>query len=392
MAAIGLSIAPFLGTSCSNPAVAETSHLESSLLFDLLDTGLSPFEAFDALFVIAEVGDLTRDTGLSPFEALDALLVIAEDGDLTRDTIKDFLDEYAEDDLAESRDFFDMGDSDRDGKLALDELPDGFTSMMSSLDADGDGAISWSEFQLADIATSELMARGEGAEFYADLVEDIGEPVRLEGAPLDFVEELRSLDLNGDGIVTQQETVQMIRDELAGATFEVVGELAIMRGLIVSGTPSSVLELAFMNPEVRTLVLVDMPGSIDDVAMVRAGRYIRQIGLDTHVPADSEVASGATDLFLAGVHRSAEPGARFGIHSWGGGPVPATDLPPVLATDLPRDHEDHLKYLDYYAEMGIPGEFYWRTLSAAPAEGIHWMTEDELERFGFFTDGKSGPE
>lgn len=353
-------------TSCAGPPVAELSHPESSQLFDLLDTG--------------------RDGFLSPFEALDALLVISEEGDLTRETLGAYLSEHAEEELADRRDFFEMGDSDGDGRLLLDDLPSGSTSMMSSLDTDGDGALSWSEFRLANIETSELMARSEGAELYAELVEEIGEPVRLEGAPLDLVEELRDFDLDGDGIVTQEETVQSIREELAGATFEVRGELAIMRGLIVAGTPSSVLELAFMNPEVRTLVLVDMPGSIDDVAMVRAGRYIRQLGLDTHVPADSEVASGATDLFLAGEHRSAEPGARFGIHSWGGGPVPATDLPPVLATDLPRDHEDHLKYLDYYEEMGIPGEFYWRTLSAAPAEGIHWMTEEELERFGFFTD------
>ena len=356
-------------TSCAGPPVAELSHPESSQLFDLLDTG--------------------RDGSLSPFEALDALLVISEEGDLTRETLGAFLSEHAEEELADRRDFFEMGDSDGDGRLLLDDLPSGSTSMMSSLDTDGDGALSWSEFRLANIETSELMARSEGAELYAELVEEIGEPVRLEGAPLDLVEELRDFDLDGDGIVTQEETVQLIREELAGATFEVRGELAIMRGLIVAGTPSSVLELAFMNPEVRTLVLVDMPGSIDDVAMVRAGRYIRQLGLDTHVPADSEVASGATDLFLAGEHRSAEPGARFGIHSWGGGPVPATDLPPVLATDLPRDHEDHLKYLDYYEEMGIPGEFYWRTLSAAPAEGIHWMTEEELERFGFFTDEES---
>ena len=360
------SLALLLATSCVGAPAAELSHPESSRLFDLFDTG--------------------QEGSLSPFEALDALLMISEEGDLTHATLGAYLSEHAEEELADRRDFFEMGDSDGDGRLLLDDLPSGSTSMMSSLDTDGDGALSWSEFRLANIETSELMARGEGAELYAELVEEIGEPVRLEGAPLDLVEELRDFDLDGDGIVTQEETVQLIREELAGATFEVRGELAIMRGLIVAGTPSSVLELAFMNPEVRTLVLVDMPGSIDDVAMVRAGRYIRQLGLDTHVPADSEVASGATDLFLAGEHRSAEPGARFGIHSWGGGPVPATDLPPVLATDLPRDHEDHLKYLDYYEEMGIPGEFYWRTLSAAPAEGIHWMTEEELERFGFFTD------
>ena len=355
-----------LATSCAGPPVAELSHPESSQLFDLLDTG--------------------RDGSLSPFEALDALLVISEEGPLTRETLGAFLSEYAEEELADRRDFFEMGDSDGDGRLLLDDLPSGSTSMMSSLDTDGDGALSWSEFRLANIETSELMARGEGAELYAELVEEIGEPVRLEGAPLDLVEELREFDVDGDRTITQEEIEQVIRKELAGTTFEVTGELAIMQGVIGATTPSSVLELAFMNPEVRTIVLTNMPGSIDDWAMMRAGRYIRQLGLDTHVPADSEVASGATDLFLAGEHRSAEPGARFGIHSWGGGPVVATDLPPVLATDLPRDHEDHLEYLDYYEEMGIPAEFYWRTLSAAPAEDIHWMTEEELERFGFFTD------
>jgi hypothetical protein len=34
--------------------------------------------------------------------------------------------------------------------------------------------------------------------------------------------------------------------------------------------------------------------------------------------------------------------------------------------------------------MGIPADFYWRTLFAAPPEGNHWMTEEELARFGFF--------
>ncbi|MBJ21539.1 MAG: alpha/beta hydrolase [Deltaproteobacteria bacterium] len=177
-------------------------------------------------------------------------------------------------------------------------------------------------------------------------------------------------------MVTAQEVVEAIKIELSGATFDVSGDTAIMRGVICAQTPSRVLELSFKNPSVRTLVLQDVPGSIDDVANLRAGRYIRQLGLGTHVPADGMVASGGTDLFLAGAHRSAEPGALFGIHSWAGGPVEATDLP--------RDHEDHRLYLDYYAEMDIPTDFYWRTLAAAPPEDIHWMTEEELKRFGFF--------
>ena len=350
-----------LATSCAGTPVAEPSHPDSSLFFDVLDSD--------------------RDGSLSPFEGLDALLVISKEGALTRDTLGAFLAQHAEDELADRRAFFDMEDPDRDGQVLLDELPSELAPMASSLDTDGDGALSWSEFQLTDLDSPELMARSEGAAFYAELVEMLGAPVRLEAASRDRVEDLREFDLDGDGIITPGETEQVIREELLGATFEVRGERAIMRGVIGATTPARVLELAVMSPEVRTIVLTNCPGSIDDVANVRAGRYIRQLGLNTHVPADGEVASGATDLFLAGNHRSAGPGALFGIHSWSGGHV--------AATDLPRDHEDHRLYLDYYEEMGIPAEFYWRTLSAAPAEGIHWMTEEEFERFDFFTGEES---
>jgi hypothetical protein len=362
----GLGISTLLlATSCAGTPVAESPRLESSQLFDVLDSD--------------------RDGSLSPFEALDTLLEISEESTLTRDTLGAFLAQHAEDELADSRAFFDMGDPDHDGRLLLDELPNGFASMASSLDTDGDGVVTWGEFQLENRSTfDELMVRSEGAAFYAELVEMLGAPVRLEGAPLDEVEDLREFDLDGDGIISPEETEQVVREELSGATFEVRGEVAIMRGVIGATTPARVLELAVINPGVRTIVLAEVPGSIDDVANVRAGRHIRQLGLNTHVPADGEVASGGTDLFLAGNHRSAKPGALFGIHSWDGGPVPATDLP--------RDHEEHRLYLDYYEEMGTPAEFYWRTLSAAPPEGIHWMTEEELERFGFFTDEESGLE
>ena len=353
-----------LAASCAGAPAAQPVPEGSDGLFDLLDSD--------------------RDGALSPFEALDVLLEASQEGALTRDTLRALLERQAEEELAERRELFELGDSDLDGRLDLEELPAGFASMMSSLDADGDGAIGWSELREADLDSDELLARSEGAALHAELVEELGAPVRLEGAPPDLLEELGELDLDGDGVVTSEEAVQLIREELAGAEFEVTGEVAIMRGVIGARTPARVLELAVVHPQVRTLVLAELPGSIDDVANVRAGRYIRQLGLDTHVPGGGEVASGGTDLFLAGNRRTAAPDARFGIHSWGGGPVEATELP--------RDHEQHRLYLDYYEDMGIPAAFYWRTLSAAPPEDIHWMTEEELERFGFFTDGAADEE
>jgi hypothetical protein len=170
------------------------------------------------------------------------------------------------------------------------------------------------------------------------------------------------------------------RDEPEGPLeFVVADTVATVSGVIDASTPSRILRLLLDHPEVTTLRMVDCGGSIDDEAMVTAARLVREHGLATHVPATGMVASGATDLFLAGLHRSAEAGARFGVHSWDDGDGSA-------GTDLPRDDPAHTLYIEYYSEMGIPAEvFYWFTMEAAPPDGIHWMTDEELERFNFLT-------
>jgi len=35
--------------------------------------------------------------------------------------------------------------------------------------------------------------------------------------------------------------------------------------------------------------------------------------------------------------------------------------------------------------MNVDPGFYWFTLDAAPAADIHYMTDDELDRYGFAT-------
>ena len=54
--------------------------------------------------------------------------------------------------------------------------------------------------------------------------------------------------------------------------------------------------------------------------------------------------------------------------------------------DLPRNHPEHQKYLDFYRAVGIDTDFYWYTLQAAPAEGMHWMSESEMRSYAVGTD------
>lgn len=160
------------------------------------------------------------------------------------------------------------------------------------------------------------------------------------------------------------------------ATFTVDGTTATMTGVISSSTPDAVRALLADNPDLATIVMVDVPGSADDEANLEASRLVRQAGIATHATSGSVLASGGVDFYLAGATRTYEPGAQFGVHSWATGSG-------TEGIDIPRDDPQHALYLDYYAEMGIDSDFYWYTLEAAPADDIYWMTEEQLARYSF---------
>lgn len=170
-----------------------------------------------------------------------------------------------------------------------------------------------------------------------------------------------------------------IRDYEA-VTFAVGGENAVMTGVIDHTISERVERLRREHPEVTTIVMADVPGSVDDEANLVAARLVREYGWNTTVPSDGVIASGGVDFFVAGVERTIEEGAQLGVHTWGGGWWGQRS-----GADLPRDDPEHRRYLDYYAEMGIPAAFYWFTLDAAPADSIHNMTPDELVRYGIVT-------
>ena len=126
-------------------------------------------------------------------------------------------------------------------------------------------------------------------------------------------------------------------------------------------------------------MLTSVPGSADDEGNLELGRMLRGAGVTTYLPAQALVASGGTDLFLSGAKRIMERGAMVGVHSWADGDG-------TVGGKIPRDNPAHQMYLDYYREMGIPEDFYWFTLQAAPPEGIHWMTEAELQDYAIYTE------
>lgn len=153
---------------------------------------------------------------------------------------------------------------------------------------------------------------------------------------------------------------------------------AQMDGVIDSNTPQHWENFIQAFPSTRMLIMKQCPGSDDDTANLEVARSVRKKGLHIHLPADAEIASGAVDFFLAGTKRTRDPGSKIGVHSW-------SDGGNKEATDFPVGHANHQPYIQYYEEMGFSQaeaeDFYYFTINAAPAEGIHWMSDTEILQY-----------
>ena len=160
------------------------------------------------------------------------------------------------------------------------------------------------------------------------------------------------------------------------------GDRLYVAGTLNARTYDEMSDHIARNDSLRIVVLEDIDGSIDDEVNLLTGRLIHDAGLDTLVPSDGVIESGAVDLFCAGKNRIAERGARIGVHSW-------ADESGVEGGDLDRNHEEHQPYLDYFEAVGCPVSFYWFTLQAAPADDMHYMSEDELRRYSVATEIRS---
>ena len=202
-------------------------------------------------------------------------------------------------------------------------------------------------------------------------VPDVSLPVRI--APEDL---------------TPEQLAEAVSAHLAPKDFEepggtrlymdVRGELLFVKGVVNTRSHSRVYRALEEAPDVHTVVLTYIPGSAHDEVNLALGRMLRDMGMTTYLPTKGEVASGGTDLFLAGKQRHVERGALIGVHSWSTNDGETGDT-------LPRDHPAHEAYLTYYREIEIPEDFYWYTLQAAPPEDIHWMTEEEMKQYSVYT-------
>ncbi len=168
---------------------------------------------------------------------------------------------------------------------------------------------------------------------------------------------------------------------IGDTTLEIKGTQVFLNGTLGTKSYKQFKDLITEHPEVKTIVLQNVPGSVNDAVNMHTGRIIREAGLKTKVLVDSQISSGGVDLFCAGKERSITQGAQLGIHSWGGGGL--------SADDLPKDHPAHQYQIAYFTMcLGkeIGSDFYFRTLEAAPAGDMHWMDWEEIKKWNVATE------
>lgn len=326
--------------------------------------------------------DLDGDGIIHPMEAADAIQMLMEkEGEgLPVNEVDDLVEDHRWYIEEEATYFVEEFDANGDGAIQFSEVPEDLLPLFKITDEDANNEVTVEEVMKVNPDTEEVFALVEIDEIFIDLDKDQDGKIELRVFEEDdemYARLITPFDIDKDDSISKKELFDGYKTLDAPVLFSIQGDTAVMEGVIGVSTPFRVMELVYYHPEVKTIIMLDVPGSIDDDSSLRASRIVRKHGLNTHVPSDGEVASGGTDFFQAGVKRTCGNGAKFGVHSWAEFGAEGTDYP--------RNDEVHKMYLDYCDEMGIPQSFYWYTLKAAEATDIHYMTSDEITKFKILT-------
>ena len=169
--------------------------------------------------------------------------------------------------------------------------------------------------------------------------------------------------------------------DMGNSKIEVRDNQAYLSGELGTRTYHQVKKLIAEHPDIKTLIMTDVPGSINDAVNMHTGRLLRQNSFTIKLLSNSDIASGGVDLFTAGVERIVTKGAKLGVHSW-------CCVDDLTAADVAPKHPAHKDQLDYFSEMlgkARGYDFYFYTLQASPFDEIYYMTDQEVKDWGLAT-------
>lgn len=207
---------------------------------------------------------------------------------------------------------------------------------------------------------------------------------KLEGTATINIIDIDNLDIkiNGNVLMKGSEKIQNFNfranEAVIGAGnsyLEIKGNEAFLSGTLGTITYNQVKEMIDNYPEVKTIVLTHISGSVNDAVNLHTAMLLHNNNFTTKVLSDSDIASGGVDLFCSGIERIVEKGAKIGVHSW----CCVNDL---TARKISKEHPAHKYQLEYFTKvLGVNKgpSFYYYTLEAAAFDDIHYMSDEEIK-------------
>jgi len=177
---------------------------------------------------------------------------------------------------------------------------------------------------------------------------------------------------------SQCEIKYLIRYGDTSATFKIKNDTAIVNGLLGKKAFYRLKKVIQNNPNLTTLFLKNVPGSIDDDYNIKSCVLVNQHNLNTYLSSQSIIASGGVDFFLSGIKRNIEDGAKIGVHSWTDGIQ--------SGNKMAKNDSSHDLFLEFYRKINIDTSFYWFTLYSADADSIHWLSRQEMIQYRVIQD------
>ena len=152
-----------------------------------------------------------------------------------------------------------------------------------------------------------------------------------------------------------------------------------MCGFIDRRSPDRLKAALSENPDIDRLVMQYVPGGYDGIKPVfEIAQMMQKRDMAVHVPKNGLIASFGTTVFVAGTKRTVDNSGKVGVHAW-------TNRYQTVDPTSHRNAKAHKVLIGYYTSLGIPEDFYWFTVKAAPFESMYYMSRRELKRFKIVT-------
>jgi len=162
-------------------------------------------------------------------------------------------------------------------------------------------------------------------------------------------------------------------------TFRIEDNKAYMDGVMDSSITDNIRQLIQDYPLLDSIVMLDVPGTIDFKATLEASYLIREACLTTIVPDGAYIASGGVYFFLAGCERLVGENAHIGVHTWRSYSLDENENKRIVVSgiDLPPSDPAHEPYLEFHSDMQISEEFYWLIVDT-PFDKVYFLDNDDI--------------